>query len=198
MKNEETKSTTIVVTKVNNVSILVGKTAEKLVPIKPICQALGIDDKAQKNRIERDEILNSVRVMATSTGTDGKGYDMLHLPLQYALGWLFSIDHNSVNEVSKPTVLKFKKECYDALFNHFVLKEQYLEWQNMELNRLYEDLNNIKDDFKYCKTRLKDKQEEIATIRQTSFEDWRTVQTTINFAPAQPAQETSTTQTMEE
>ena len=31
----------------------------QLVPIKPICDALGIDAKAQRNRIDRDEILSS-------------------------------------------------------------------------------------------------------------------------------------------
>jgi hypothetical protein len=40
---------------------------------RPICDALGIDDKAQKYRIKRDEILSSTEVIITSVGTDGNG-----------------------------------------------------------------------------------------------------------------------------
>lgn len=48
------------IARVNNVAILAGNDSEKLVPIKPICEALGIDRKAQQDKIREDEFLSSV------------------------------------------------------------------------------------------------------------------------------------------
>ena len=53
------------IAKVNNVAIMASNDPNQLVPIKPICDALGIDAKAQRNRIDRDEILSSTEVMMT-------------------------------------------------------------------------------------------------------------------------------------
>ena len=50
-----------------DIIVLVEDVRKKIVPISPICAALGIDSKAQRNRIERDEILSKVKVMTTST-----------------------------------------------------------------------------------------------------------------------------------
>jgi len=172
MKKEETKSTSIVVARINNVAILVGNTSEKLVPIKPICLALGIDDKAQKNRIERDEILNSVKVMATSTASDGKVYEMVHLPLRYALGWLFSIDHNAVKEEAKPFVIKYKRECIDALDNHFIQKTEFERWQLEEFLRLDEIENAIRGDFRECSRRIKEVKQQKIEVKAKKQHDW--------------------------
>lgn len=50
---------TKIITRVNNVDI-VSTSDEQLVPIRPICEALGIDANGQKQRIERNEILGPV------------------------------------------------------------------------------------------------------------------------------------------
>lgn len=67
---------------VNGVDLVATK--EQLVPIKPICEALGVDAKAQRNRIERDEILSSTRVIITSVAADGKEREMCCIPLEFA------------------------------------------------------------------------------------------------------------------
>ena len=87
----ETKTVTL--TTVNRVAIqLVESNGNKWVPIRPVCDALGIDSKAQRDRIDRDKILNSVGVMITSTGADGKQYEMYCIPFKFVFGWLFTID----------------------------------------------------------------------------------------------------------
>jgi hypothetical protein len=96
--------------KINNVEILVDE-KQQLVPIKPICDALCIDDKAQKDRIKRDEILSSVEVIMTSTGSDGKQYEMVCLPIKFIFGWLFSIDTGRVADRAKDAVIKYKLAC---------------------------------------------------------------------------------------
>lgn len=131
------------IARVNNVAILAGNDAEKLVPIKPICTAIGIDVDSQRKRIERDEILSSVAVMMTATGADGKQYEMYSIPLKFVLGWLFGIDTNRVDGSAKETVLKYKLECYNALYNHFFgnMKKQ-IEQNDKEI-RLLEEITEL-------------------------------------------------------
>jgi hypothetical protein len=71
---------------VNNVDIVAANNAEKLVPIKPICEALGIDAKVQRSKIQDDPDLCSIGVLSTSIGADGKQYEMYCLPIQFVFG----------------------------------------------------------------------------------------------------------------
>ena len=51
---------------------MAGNDAKKLVPIKPICEALGIDYASQFTKIKNDEDLSSTVVLSTIVATDGK------------------------------------------------------------------------------------------------------------------------------
>ena len=110
----ETKS----IITVNNADILVSNDEERMVPIRPICQALGIDPAGQRQRIERDPILGSVADLIYATGKDGKIYKMYAIPLRYALGWIFSIDVPRINSGMQKNVLDYKLECYNGLYNY--------------------------------------------------------------------------------
>jgi P22_AR N-terminal domain len=90
------------------------------VAIRQICDALGIDYRKQFERIKNDEILKDV-VTDTVTASDkiGRGQKMVCLPLEFVFGWIFTIDDSKVNDKAKPTFVKYKLECYKALYNHF-------------------------------------------------------------------------------
>ena len=53
---------TLTVTKVNEVMILVGNDPERLVPIKPICKALGIDYSSQLSKLKEDRQIGRAHV----------------------------------------------------------------------------------------------------------------------------------------
>jgi hypothetical protein len=96
---------------------------EKYVAIRPICDILGIDYRKQFERIKSDELLNQlVTHTVTSSAKDKKEREMFCLPVKYIFGWIFSIDADKVNEKSKPTFMKYKKECSEALYTHFISK----------------------------------------------------------------------------
>lgn len=101
------------------ISAVTDESHNVFVPVKPICQAIGVDHPAQVQRIKRHRKLSSVVVTITTTGADGKSYEMLALPLQYVYGWLFSIDLSMVAESALPTVEKYQDECYEVLYRHF-------------------------------------------------------------------------------
>src|SRR5690242_8983192 len=70
-----------------------GETQEVYVPVRPLCDYLGLAWAGQFERLKRDpvmsEALRSVRVTRTEAG--GKR-DVVSLPLKFLPGWLFGIN----------------------------------------------------------------------------------------------------------
>jgi hypothetical protein len=97
-----------------------GKTI--LIPIKPVCDALGIDAKSQRDSIQNHPILGSTGVLSTSVAGDGKTRNMLCLPLKYALGWLFSIDARKVKPDAYEAVITYQERVYEAIYDRFFLE----------------------------------------------------------------------------
>ena len=87
--------------------------------MKPFCENIGIDWRAQRQRIVRDEVLCSTVVIITTVAEDGKNREMLCLPIQYLNGWLFGIDINRCKPEIRDTLIKYKKECYQALHDYW-------------------------------------------------------------------------------
>ena len=76
---------TVVVAKINGVDILASQVELGLVPVKPICEALGVDLKGQREKLNSNPLYSQVGVLSPSTGADGKQYDMHCLPFEYCL-----------------------------------------------------------------------------------------------------------------
>lgn len=156
----------LTIARINNVDIVSAvKDGEILVPIKPICTAIGIDFKSQRNKIERHPILSSVGVIMTSTGSDGKHYEMMCLPVEHIFGWLFTIDSNSVSEEARPNVLRYQKECYHTLYAHFAGTSKREHEQNQIEIRLLEEINDLTEDMQRTKNELRQKKERLAKLR---------------------------------
>ena len=50
---------------------------------------------------------------------DGKNREMVCLPIEYLNGWLFGIDVNRCKPEIRETLIKYKKECYQALHDYW-------------------------------------------------------------------------------
>lgn len=77
-----------IIAKVNNVPIILIERGKR-VPIKPICEALGIDAEPQRQKILDDDILSSTALLSKAVAADGKDREMLCLPLKYVLAGCF-------------------------------------------------------------------------------------------------------------
>lgn len=95
------------------------KDGKQYVAMKPICENIGLDWVSQHKRIQRKEALNSVMVIMTTTGNDGKKYEMLCLPIEVLNGWLMGVDENRVKPEIKDTLVMYQKECYKALYDYW-------------------------------------------------------------------------------
>lgn len=119
------------ISKINGVDIVtVERDGEILVPIKPVCEAIGIDDRAQRDKIQSDEILASTGVLSTSVAADGKEREMFCLPLKYVYGWLFTINPKNVAPEAREAVARYRRECYDVLYEHFAGAAKRQQEQN--------------------------------------------------------------------
>ncbi|MBK9391946.1 MAG: phage antirepressor N-terminal domain-containing protein [Bacteroidetes bacterium] len=108
---------------INEKEILIfSENGENYIAIKPICEALGVAFQNQIDKIKDDEILSSVVMLSMTTGADGKSYKMSVIPYKYVFGWLFTINPNNVKEEAKEALIKYKRECYDALYDRFTSK----------------------------------------------------------------------------
>ena len=163
---------TKIITRVNNVDI-VATSDEQLVPIRPICKALGIDTNGQKQRIERDEILSSVACIIHATGGDGKQYEMYCIPYMYVFGWLFSIDTSKVNEEARLTVLKYKEECYRALYKHFTEPQTFLAEKQKMMEQKVEEYQECQRRFKDAQKLMNEAKAELNQVMKFTIDDWR-------------------------
>ena len=94
---------------------------KRFVAVKPICEAFQIDWSSQHKKLKRDSIFNSVMVIMTTTGSDGKRYEMISLPLETFPMWLAKIETSRVkNELAKEKIILYQKEAAKVLFDYFM------------------------------------------------------------------------------
>lgn len=100
------------------------------VPLRPICDLVGVDWSAQRQRLNRDLVLSGeIRgVVVTPSPLDSKyanPQEMTCLPLDYLNGWLFGINANRVkNEDIRDRLVRYQRECYQVLANAFLERTQ--------------------------------------------------------------------------
>jgi P22_AR N-terminal domain. len=158
---------------IHNVAIVVIDNSEKMVPIKPNCDALGIDSEGQRQRILRDEILNSTAFMIKVVAADEKEREMFCIPFKFVFGWLFSIDTSRVNPESKDAVIGYKLQCYDALYNYFTEPQTYLKQKEAIIDRILEEYEKARNVFKFAKNILEEKKKQLDQARKFTIDEWR-------------------------
>ena len=160
------------IVRVNNVDI-VATSDEQLIPIRPICEALGIDWSSQKQRVERDEILSSTMVMITTVAADGKEREMCCIPYKFVFGWLFSIDTSRVNEEARPAVLRYKAECYEALYRHFAEPQTFLAEKQKVMERKVTEYQECQRRFKDAQKLMNEAKAELNQVMRVTIDEWR-------------------------
>lgn len=92
------------------------------VPVRPICNYLGVDWSAQRRRVNRDPVLSKELRTVAVTATEGERQvtrKMACLPLDYLSGFLFGISANRVNPEHRDRIVRYQRECYKVLAEAF-------------------------------------------------------------------------------
>jgi hypothetical protein len=168
---------TELISTINNqgIVIVIDESGQKLVPVKPICEALGIDYSSQLKKMKDDDILCSTVVQSTTVGADGKDRDMSCIPLKYVLGWLFGISSKSVKEEIRESLKVYKNLCYDALYNYFTEHAVFIEEKERKLNNFVDKESEARSHFKNAEKLLRDIRTERDVFRKTTFEEWKAI-----------------------
>jgi len=159
------------IAKVNGISLVLLPIENEPVPLKPLCEAIGVDFEGQRQRVERDEILSSTAFMIKAVAADGKDREMFCIPFKYVFGWLFSIDISRINEEVRDAVIKYKIQCYDILYDHFY-KKAFHQLQAKELEiKLLEEINELNEIKNRTTSELKEKKTKLDKIREERLKD---------------------------
>lgn len=94
------------------------------VPLRPLCDYLGLDWSSQLKRTRRDEVLadalNSVVIMTTGEPGVGQGRrETLCIKLEQLPGWLFGIDSKRVRPELQEKIKRYRRDCFDILWKAF-------------------------------------------------------------------------------
>jgi len=107
------------------VQVTVNEQEQIYVPVRPICEYLGLDWSAQYRRINRDPVLSDVIqgvAITTTPSSDGRGgglQEMSCLPLKFLPGWLFGVSANRVKSEMREKIIRYQRESYDVLWEAF-------------------------------------------------------------------------------
>lgn len=166
------ETTITTVAKINNVNIVIIENDDKRIAVKPICEALGVAYQSQMDRLRKDPILSSVITLSVTTGSDGKQYEMVTIPLKYVFGWLFRIDSRNVKEEAREAVKTYQLQCYDALYSYFTRHEEFLEYRQMLVEEKLIIYDNARLDFREAKDKVTEAREELNKARAINEVDY--------------------------
>ncbi len=117
------------------------------VAMRQIVEGIGLDWKSQQRKLSDNKGKFSCGHM-TTTGSDGKSYKMLCIPLKKLNGYLFSINPDKVKPEIKSKVVLYQEECFTALHDYFnfgySLNKNILEVDQEKRDKLSADLRKLR------------------------------------------------------
>jgi len=102
----------------DEIPVAIIEDGEIYVPLRPICDFLGVNYRSQRRRINRDPVLSKYIVDVT-VSTSGGPQAAPCISLDYLNGWLFSISAASVKEEIRDRVTLYQEKCYKVLRDAF-------------------------------------------------------------------------------
>jgi len=160
------------IARINGVNIQIIENGKKMVPVKPICEALGIAFEPQFKRLKLDPILSSTVTLGVMVGADGKDREMVVIPLRFVFGWLFRIDSRNVKEEAREAVMNYQLECYNALYNYFAQMEEFLGWKQQIVEDRLKIYDEVRIEFREAKERVQEARDRLNEVRKVTFDDY--------------------------
>ena len=91
---------------------------EAYVPVRPICEQLNIDWKSQYRKLTSPES-EAVVVMMTTSGADGKQYEMVCLAYPDFMTWLANLTVSKVKPAAQAALRHLKREIKTLIANYY-------------------------------------------------------------------------------
>lgn len=101
---------------VNGVNIICfTNTEEKLVPLKPICEALGVDYDIEVSRILNSAMFEDV--ITEFNNGEWEEHGTKALPLLHALGFTVGLSFDRSSLIDEKRFTQYKFECHQVFIN---------------------------------------------------------------------------------
>jgi len=142
---------------------------EIYVAVKPICEALGVNVNGQVERLKRDEMWSQLHVLVRAVGSDSKKRKMFCLPLRYVFGWIMTIDTNQVKDEIKDSLIAYKKECCDILYEHFWGQNNRYKKRDQRILQLQRDNEEMADERKRLNAKIKENKKTINKLLESDI-----------------------------
>ena len=127
-------------------TVIAVKTDEVVyVPIKPICENLGIAWNSQLIKIKADTIL-SKGMMEIIIPTEGGQQQVTCLSLKHMYGWLMKLNPSKVAPHVSDKLIQYQELIYDVIYNHFHPKSNSTEISNSDIFSKIIDLTKMHGD----------------------------------------------------
>lgn len=94
---------------------------EQMVPIKPICDALGLAWQVQHRKLSSNSERWGVTIMVMQMPGDDQNRSVTCLPQRRLFGWLMTIHPNRVKPEAKEKLTAYQRHCDEVLSRHFIL-----------------------------------------------------------------------------
>jgi len=100
--------------------VTVENNTQMYIPLRPICDYLGLSWSGQYERINRDPILSQKVKLIRLNFVRRRGNPIsLCLPLELLYGWLFGITASRVKPQIIPKLICYQQECFSVLWRTF-------------------------------------------------------------------------------
>lgn len=161
-----------VITTVNDIQIVAvtDESFNTLVPIKPICDAIGVAFERQFSKLKEHEILAPTVTLRVMVAADGKQREMVCLPLEFVYGWIFTINTKNVSKEAHDSVLRYQLECYQALYTHFAGSLRRRVEENEAEIKALQAVNEAIKGVKAAKAAQKEAEEHLDAIRKARLD----------------------------
>lgn len=162
------------ITKVNNVEILaLAENESRLVPIKPICEALGIAFNPQYLKIKNDPDLNSTVTLGVMVGADKREREMVCLPAEFVFGWLLTINPKNVKPEAKESVSRYRMECFRVLADHFMGPQEFLSKRDEVIDKETAEYEKYKLEHAEAKQKMNTAKSNLDRAKSMTLQEWR-------------------------
>lgn len=140
------------------------------VPVKPICDAIGVAYERQFTKLKEHELLAPTITLRVMVAADGKEREMVCLPLEFVYGWLFTINTKNVSEGARDNVKRYQLECYRALYTHFAGSLRRRVEENEAEIKALEAVNEAIKGVRAAKLAQREAEEHLASIRKARLD----------------------------
>jgi len=92
------------------------------VPVKRLCENVGLDWTGQRKKLMEDDKFNYGLISAV--GSDKRAREMGCIPFKKLNGWLFSINAKRVRKDIREKLEAYQEECFDVLYKYWLKKHK--------------------------------------------------------------------------